>query len=164
MTTGRYFDIEQENELIASGSHFWCTGCLYARPLDDQSPDPRYCQSCFDILTAEAKLLPPKARSPSWVPKIQGEKGADVPQHPTQIMHTTNGDKIPSVHNSSRGPVSTRGKRGPKHKLLPIELISQWAGEGIRSKAITSRLKRELDIKVHYSTIQRILSGQRVMR
>ena len=55
----------------------------------------------------------------------------------------------------------TRVKRGPKQKPLPQELIEQWAGEGMGSKAIASKLNNELGIKVSYKTIQRLLSGER---
>ena len=44
---------------------------------------------------------------------------------------------------------------------LPRELISQWAGEGMGSKAIASKLNSELGIKVSYKTVQRVLSGER---
>ena len=50
----------------------------------------------------------------------------------------------------------TRGKRGPKHRDLPRDLIRQLAGEGMGSKAIASQLKREQGIAVSYKTIQRI--------
>ena len=55
----------------------------------------------------------------------------------------------------------TREKRGPKHKALPHELITQWAGEGMGSKAIASKLNSELSIKVSYKTVQRTLAGER---
>ena len=51
--------------------------------------------------------------------------------------------------------------RGRRHKALPVELITQWAGEGMGSKAIASKLSNELGIKVSYKTIQRLLSGER---
>ena len=53
------------------------------------------------------------------------------------------------------------GKRGPKHRRLPEDLIKQLAGEGMGSKAIAARLKAELGITVSYKTIQRVLSGKR---
>jgi hypothetical protein len=62
-----------------------------------------------------------------------------------------------------KSPVAARasGKRGPKHKVLPCELIKQWASEDMGSKAIASKLKKELGIKASYKTIQRVLSGER---
>ena len=47
------FDTRQDNELIATGTHFWCHACMVARPLDDVSPDPRYCQRCYESLAAD---------------------------------------------------------------------------------------------------------------
>ena len=55
----------------------------------------------------------------------------------------------------------TRGKRGPKHRDLPGDLIKQLAGEGMGSKAIATQLKKEQGINVSYKTIQRVLSGER---
>jgi hypothetical protein len=139
-----YFDIKRDNELIAAGTHFWCQTCLMARPLDDQSPDPRYCQGCYDFLCKEAEMLPPKRGRPQWVPKAQGlvPKLPSVSEHTPQIMSTV--------------------KRGPKHKALPVKLITQWASEGMGSKAIAVRLKGE-GVEISYKTIQRLLSGQRVL-
>jgi hypothetical protein len=165
MAIGTYFDTKRDNQLIADGSHFWCTVCLIAQPLDDQNPDPRYCQGCYDFLLKEAELLPPKRGRPDWVPKAReiGKKPAPVSGYPPQIMQPIKGKKSevciipPSV---SARPIV---KRGPKHKALPVELITQWAGEGMGLKAIAAKLKAEQGIKVHYSTISRILAGQRVL-
>jgi len=46
--------------------------------------------------------------------------------------------------------------RWPKKKPLPIEQITQLASEGLRSKAIASRLKKN-GVIVSYKTIQRVL-------
>jgi hypothetical protein len=67
----------------------------------------------------------------------------------------------PSV---STRPIVKRIRRGPKHRTdLPVEVIMQWAGEGMGSKVIAARLKAEHGIIVSYKTIQRILAGQRVL-
>jgi len=75
-------------------------------------------------------------------------------------MSTVNGKK--SEVDIIQPPVSkvTHEKRGPKQKALPQELIKQWVGEGMGSKAIASRLKSELGIKVSYKTVQRALSNK----
>lgn len=54
-----------------------------------------------------------------------------------------------------------RGKRGPKHRRLPEDLIRQLADQGMGSKAIAGWLKAERGVTVSYKTIQRILSGER---
>jgi len=78
-------------------------------------------------------------------------------------MSTINGDKIPSVHNSPAAwPTKPSGKRGPKHRDLPENLIKRLADQGKGPKAIANVLKSE-GIAVSYKTIQRILKGQRVM-
>jgi len=150
-------------ELEKVSTHFFCEACLVDKPLDDRSADPRYCQGCCDFLLKEASLFPAKIR-PAWMPKIGDKKVLPIPQDAVLIMHTTKDENIYSVHNSPAAPPpKPSGKRGPKHRDLPEDLIKQWAGEGTGSKAISARLKREQDITIHYSTIQRILNGQRVM-
>ena len=62
-----------------------------------------------------------------------------------------------------RAPSAAVGKRGPKPKILPLELIMQWAGEGDGSKKIASRLKTEHGIEIGFRTIARILCGQRIL-
>ena len=62
-----YFNIKKDNELISTGGYFFCHACLVARPLVEQSPDPRYCSGCFEVLKVEAALQP--TRKVSWMPK-----------------------------------------------------------------------------------------------
>jgi hypothetical protein len=47
------FDIVRDMQIIAAGGMF-CRACLTAKPLTHGSPDPRYCQACYDYLMAEA--------------------------------------------------------------------------------------------------------------
>ena len=56
----RYFDIVRDNAQIASGTHFWCHSHLSAVPLIEQSPNPRYCLTCFENIRGEetGKTLP----------------------------------------------------------------------------------------------------------
>ena len=149
-------------ELEQAGTHFFCETCLGHKPLDDRSTDPRYCHGCCDLLMAEAAMQP--TRRVDWMPKISALKSSKV-HYPVAInMHTINGENIRSVHNSPAArPEKPVSKRGPKHRDLPEDLIREWASLGMGSKAIAARLKREQSITVHYSTIQRILNGQRVM-
>ena len=166
MPVSEYFSALREKEHVDNGG-FFCQACLEDKPLDDISPDPRYCLGCHKVLSAEAKMLSATKRS-RWMPKslrakISPEKTIPVPQDEVLIMHTIKSKKSKvCIIQPPVGKV-TSGKRGPKQKDLPEGLIRQWGGEDMGSKAIVSRLKRELDIKVHYSTIQRILKGQRVL-
>ena len=47
---------------------FFCQACLVDKPLDDISPDSRYCLMCFEFLTKEAELVPASRGKPPWVP------------------------------------------------------------------------------------------------
>lgn len=47
---------------------FFCQVCLEDKPPAATSPDPRYCQGCYDYLLVEASMLPATKR-PAWIPK-----------------------------------------------------------------------------------------------
>ena len=140
---------------------FFCHACLEDKPTADISPDPRYCQGCYDFLLKEAEMLirSGSTRRPEWIPKSQTPKNqCKVSQDIALNMSTLDDKKIEvDIIQPSVAKV-TRVKRGPKQKPLPQELIEQWAGEGMGSRAIASKLKNELGIKVSYKTIQRALS------
>ncbi len=51
-----YFDIKRDTAVIKTGG-FFCEAGLVGRPLDDRSPDPRYCLGCCEFLKAEAELV-----------------------------------------------------------------------------------------------------------
>ena len=142
---------------------FFCYTCLEDKDRKELSPDPRYCQGCYDFLLKEAEMLPGGKR-PAWIPKegkIGHQKSIQVSGDVVLNMSTLNDKKSEvDIIQPSVGKV-TRVKRGPKQKPLPQELIEQWAGEGMGSKAIASKLNNELGIKVSYKTIQRLLSGER---
>lgn len=108
----------------------------------------------------------PPSKHPKWIPKSQkiaGAKPIPVPQDVVLNMSTLADKKIKVDIIHPPGGKVTHKKRGPKQKDLPVDLITQWDGEGMGSKGIAARLKKEYSITVSYKTIQRILSGQRVM-
>ena len=159
-TVNGYFDIKGDIVIEKAGG-FFCEACLVAKPpTEDVSPDPRYCPSCYEFLLIEASILPQSQR-PKWIPRmsprtlpeglVKGDKKEKsrypIPNHVVLIMSTP-------------GSQETRGR---KHRALPMELITRWAGEGMGGKAIAARLKGEHGIKVSYKTIQRLLTGQRVL-
>lgn len=165
-------------------SAFFCHACLEDKPASEASPDPRYCQGCNDFLLKEAEMLP-GGKCPAWIPKPQkapvggGEishnapekssdgffKGDTIPDNgktPSIDMSTLGSKKIEVAVNKPLAAPRTASRRRPRHKALPHALIKQWASEDIGSKAITTKLKKELGIKVSYKTVQRVLSGERI--
>ena len=146
---------------------FFCHACLASKPATEASPDPRYCQVCYDFLTKEAEMLPENKR-PKWIPKPQRalkacEKQYHIPQVGGGIMSTLESKKFEVDIIHPPDATRTSVKRGPRHRPLPEDLINLLAGEGLGSKAIAARLKAEFGITVSYKTIQRVVSGQRVM-
>lgn len=170
------FDTARDSALIKAGTHFYCWGHLGARPIEEQSADPRYCQSCYEFLLQEAELLHSRAE---WVPKvIRGfrpliNKVQDAPQ--AKHIPSVKGDIILANTSTTPAkrqlimstpktpkPASGKKRRGPRYKVLPVGTIKRWAKtNGMGSKAIATRLGRERGIEVSYKTIQRILAGQR---
>ena len=157
-----YFDIHEDIE-IERADGFFCEACLVGEPRDDMSPDPRYCQSCYEFLLKEAEMLRGTTKRPMWIPKPQ--KGRK-----RQYQVSSVGDRIMSTLENPKNEVDiirrsvatrTLGKRGPKHKPLPEDVIRRLSAESMGSKAIVAKLKTELGIDISYKTIQRLLSGER---
>jgi hypothetical protein len=166
MPNNNSFSIKQDKATIGAGG-FWCSACLSGKPSSEQSPDPRYCKGCFQVLSEEARLLSGGKR-PAWLPKPQTpEKAVEsqypIPQQGYRNMSTVNAEKSTVDIINPPEPKVTHGKRGPKHRELPEDLIRQWASDSMGSKAIAVRLRSEHGIEVSYKTIQRILSGQRIL-
>jgi len=161
MPTNGYFSSERDKAIIDAGG-FFCEACLVGKPASKASPDPRYCQGCYEFLLKEAEMLPGNKR-PKWIPKPQKapKKQYQVSQHGDGIMSTVEGKKIEVDIINPPDAIRTSTKRGPKHRQLPEDLIRQLASEGMGSKVIAARLKAEHGIIVSYKTIQRILSGER---
>ncbi len=138
----------------------WCEACLVGKEEDQMSPDPRYCQSCYEFLLEEARILSGTKR-PNWIPRSEtgGEEQYHASQYGNGIKATLEGEK--SIVDIINPPTFLRpqAKRGPKHRVLPEEFIRSLAKD-MGSKAITTKLK-ERGITVSYKTIQRVLSGER---
>lgn len=48
-----YFDAKRDSSIINAGG-FFCSGCLVGKPQSEASPDPRYCQVCYQFLLKDA--------------------------------------------------------------------------------------------------------------
>ncbi len=155
------FSAIRDRQIIEVGG-FWCSACCEGKPASEQSPDPRYCRGCFEFLKNEAELLPPTKR-PGWIPKAEKahEKAIPVPQDMVSNMSTLDSEKSEVDIINPPTLLRPQAKRGPKHRVLPEDLIRSLAADGMGSKAIVSKLKAEQGIVVSYKTIQRVLSGER---
>ena len=147
---------EIEKEIEA----FFCHACLEDKPASEASPDLRYCGFCYDFLTKEAELL--DDRKSTWVPKASHRTPLEPSCKPLQqapgVGHNYIDTQIRSGIMSTVESKKDDGKRGPKKKALPRELIKRWVGEGMGSRVIALKLYSELGIKVSYRTVQRVLS------
>ncbi|MFC1981428.1 hypothetical protein ACFLVN_04200 [Chloroflexota bacterium] len=149
---------------------FFCHACLEDKSVSEQSLDSRYCRGCCEFLLQEAEVLPVNKR-PKWIPKAQsktdstgknrGQEVIQVSQDVVLNMSTLKSEKSKVDIIQPPGTNRALGKRGPKQKDLPHEIIEQWASDGMGSKAIASKVNSEHGVKVSYKTIQRLLSGER---
>lgn len=117
---------EDASSELMTASTFWCETHLAARPLSEQSPDPRYCQACYAYLLQEAATLPPGKR-PAWVPKVVSgghENALPVPRGSGDVVA-----KIPTASDGGAGimqqPVAVR-KRGRPPKVGPVCRSTAW--------------------------------------
>ncbi len=153
---------ERDFLTLEKANGFFCHACLVDVHNYLMSPDPRYCQQCYDLLVKEAENLSGNKR-PKWIPKAgkAPENVIPVAGHQDGIMSIVEDGNFSMDIIKPTDASKPVGKRGPKHKPLPQELILQWAGEGMGSRAIASKLRNELGVKVCYRTVQRALSGDR---
>lgn len=168
----KYFDCERDAGIISTGG-FFCLSCLIGKPGSEQSSDSRYCQSCQDFLTEEAKTLLQSGNHhrPEWIPQglslgaskaeDGGKTSAPYQVDGRTIMSTLNSEKNTVAIIPPRVAIRPSSKRGPKFRDLPVNFIRELAGLGHGPKAIATRLKAD-GIAVSYKTVQRVLAGQRV--
>lgn len=70
----RYFDVHQDFAVIEDGG-FLCQACLIGKDKAVISPDPRYCQDCYDVLLEVGETDTRWRHSPS-MPKVDPKRGS----------------------------------------------------------------------------------------
>jgi len=150
------FDIKRDVAIEKAGGIF-CHGCLSGRT--DHSADPRYCRFCFDFLTAEGELLrmTRPGATPGWLPQ-----GSTSPQPLSTALPMAGHNSAPTVSMVPGKPlIMSTAKRGPKHKVLPEDLIVKLAGEGKSPKDIAAILSDKGILVVSSRTIKRLLKKEK---
>jgi len=156
MTEG-YFSIKRDNELIAGGTHFWCQACVVARPLVEQSSDPRYCQRCYEVLKVEAEMQP--TRRAAWMPKIVKKATRE------NISHKTAPEATQTTPEPEEGcDTIQQGEIVGQNRVTGdvIVKINELSAQGNSTRAIEKELAKE-GVFISYRTIARILSGERML-
>jgi hypothetical protein len=149
-------NIVEENKLIAAGTHFWCHACLGAVSRSKQSPDIRYCQQCYELLTYEASLPKGRDHKPAWIPvKAAAASTAVAAQHnvvnPTAANNRNTTSDITTAKNKGV-LVHLHGGGRPK-KDVPLDRIKQLRGDGNGVRGIARQLK------LSPMTVSRALAG-----
>lgn len=142
--TMSYFDIENDKAIINDGG-FFCQACLIGKTQMENSPDPRYCLTCYDFLLKEADMDTSR-RNSDWKPIISPEDTAHIPDHVRGIMSISNDQEISMDIIQPEGSKTTRKERGSKKRELPEQYIKRLFEQGLGSRAIATRLNKEQGI------------------
>lgn len=103
------FDIKRDIAIEKAGGIF-CRACLTGRT--DLSPDPRYCQKCYEFLAEEALQLPP-GRHPKWLPE-----GVTPPQAPSTAMPVGGQNSVPYQNRVTENKAPKSNPRALKNRVL----------------------------------------------
>ena len=126
-----YFSAARDRAIIEAGG-FWCHACLVGKLASEQSPDPRYCQGCYEFLLKEAELLG-RVKKPSWAP-VAGYTG----------RHTGRGEALPAVKEvvtkiADKGipPVGIMlQRRGRPKKAGKVTRMTEWRRKKVMQGAL----------------------------
>lgn len=137
---------------------FFCQTCLIDRPVEIQSPDPRYCHGCYDFLIKEAEGLLVK---PRWVPKIPKKLLQKVEAKKT-IYHIPPPEYF--LHTKKTAPTAPGAvKKGrPATTETIFKIIHQLSNDGKNGNEIFAYLINHQE-KVSRRTVYNILAGQRLL-
>ncbi len=79
------FDIKTDNELIAAGTHFWCSGHLAAVPIGERSTkDSRYCVSCQKIIEGGYREIGQLKKYLAGIPAPAAASRTEAPKMPLE--------------------------------------------------------------------------------
>ena len=158
-----YFNSEHDTHIVNSGG-FFCYACLVGKPSKEQSSDYRYCVRCYKFLFVEMER-DARRRNTDWYHNNTDDNKAsqvEVAQGVAQRRNMSTSENRETTVDiiQPQDGVKPRGRRRPKHRELPEDLVMQLSNEGMGSKAISTKLK-EQGTEVSYKTIQRVLLGER---
>ena len=131
------FDIEEDAKYP-----YFCEACLTGIADEDNSPDARYCQGCYDFLLKEVDSLD---RVPKWALRVPQKPKREPVKQDSGVAQKYIGGK-------------TRGR--PKMNNVPPELIHDLSKRGLSARGIARELG-EQGITVSRVTVGRVLSGTR---
>ena len=162
---GQFQDLRDTDNLIKSKpGMFWCYTHLADLPLEMQSPDPRYCQECYELLLHEVDDMKSSGNhhKPWWIPKTANGKNVQVLGQLAPNMSTVNSQKTTVDKIGLPAPARPIVHPGPKNMALPLETIAELVKEGKGSKVIARTLTAS-GYPVSYKTIQRLLHKPKVI-
>jgi len=124
MPNNGYFSIKRDDELIAAGGFFWCEACVVARPMVEQSPDPRYCLSCFDVLKVEVEMQP--TRRAAWIPKSMSHKTTPGATEVAPVRQEVVAKIVPPIIPPVTEKKGIMQQRGRPRKEGEVHRATRW--------------------------------------
>ena len=124
-----YFEKLYQPEFKWASTHFFCWCCLVHRPIDDRSPDERYCQQCCDFLLEEASMQ--RIKRADWIPRTGGQ---DTPSDGGDTQQAR-GDDVTKIADKGIIPTAEetgillqgKGRGRPrKQNGEPVSRMTQW--------------------------------------
>lgn len=93
------FSSKRDAEVIATGG-FYCYACVVGKPINEQSPDPRYCAGCKELLLSDARIdeeqpmrIVKVPRKPGTVSSVMVRK-AVAKKPPARVKTTKTGQRV----------------------------------------------------------------------
>jgi len=117
--------------MVTGDGAFFCHACLEDKLASELSPDPRYCQGCYDFLVREAELLPAGKR-PAWIPKSARLAARTSSEAPQGVQDSQN--------NCNKIITGVRHRVGRPCADLPVREIVNLASQGYSLRRVAAKL------------------------
>ena len=130
-----YFNIKQDIEIERAGG-FFCESCIACYPLEKQSPDPRYCQQCYNIFKEEREPINLIAEKPV---EEMPPKRLEAPQEKPEPV--TKRKPIPNPMVKKITEKSDTVKGGEKKAIF--DKVKRLTLQGKSSRAIAAILEKD---------------------
>ncbi|MBN1189577.1 MAG: hypothetical protein JXA46_07490 [Dehalococcoidales bacterium] len=156
------FEMESEMDKIESGEYFWCKGHIGAVPINEISPDRRYCLDCYNVLKAEASQSG-SWRKASWIPKDNTGKlsgshhtAMENNKKPVTTLWMVKDTTLPDVTVPEADFIKPQ-----EYEWTPDAVISrcrELASQGISTRSISAQLEKE-GVRISHMTVARKLQS-----
>lgn len=159
----QHFDLKRDIA-VTGDDGFFCEACLVDKPAAEKSPDPRYCQLCYDFLLKEVETITGCLHA-NWKPQRGTKPIPPIPQNGGGVLSTVESKK-PEVSDhqieEKRHEIQTRHiiPLGRPSADLPMDKVLSWRrDEELGVRAIAKRLNSQ-GFKVSRMAVHRAIKKE----